>query len=69
MQKYFESLDGYSIIPFSKVVRIRKNDTDKRFVIIYTQEQFSNNIHCSYEQLADYLYWLDNKDSVKSPNE
>ena len=68
MKKYFESLDGISIIPFSKVVKVSKFDTDKKTIAVYYPSQFSNNIHCSYEQLNDYLYWLENKDSVEYPN-
>ena len=65
MNKYFESLDGISIVPFSKVVKVSKFDTDKKTIAVYYPSPFLNNIHCSYDQLIDYLYWLNNKDSVK----
>lgn len=58
---YFESLDGLNIIPFSQVVRVSKNDNDKRFIRVYYPSQFSNSLDCSYEQLQAYKNWLNKK--------
>lgn len=69
MKKYFESLDGCYIIPFDKVVKVGKADNTKRFITVEYPSQFSSNIHCSFEQLNDYLYWLEHKDSVRSQKE
>ncbi len=65
MKKYFESLDGAFIVPFDKVVKVGKADDTERFIVVYYPNQFSTNIHCSYEQLYTYLLWLEQKDSVK----
>lgn len=58
---YFESLDGLNIIPFSQVVRVSKNDNDKRFIRVYYPSQFSNSLDCSYHQLQAYKNWLNKK--------
>lgn len=68
MKKYFESFDGGSIVPFSQVVKVEKFGSSE-CVSVYYPSQFSNNICCSVSQLTDYLYWVENKDSVRAPNE
>ena len=60
MKKHFESLDGISIIPFSKVIRITKF-VDDGYVRVYYGEQigFEEYFICSpLSQLEFYLNWL-----------